>query len=148
MKRTEKQEGEPALTDTNILLYVFDEREPEKSAAADALVKKLVREERLVLSAQNLNEFYNIITSRKRAKPLSHAEAVTHVTEYSDVSTVFPVTAEVVLLAMEAIGRYQMSLWDSLVWAVAKLNGVALIYTEDMQSAPEIEGVRYLNPFV
>ena len=115
---------------------------------AQTLVERLADAETLVLSAQNLNEFYNIATSRKRSFRMTHTETVTEINRYIAISTVFPVTVEVVALAMEAIGRYQMSLWDALVWAVAKLNGVTLIYTEDLQSAPEIEGVRYLNPFV
>ena len=39
------------------------------------------------------------------------------------------------------------SWWDALVWAVARENGVGLIYTEGMPGAAEIEGVRYVNPF-
>lgn len=49
---------------------------------------------------------------------------------------------------MEAIPRYSLSLWDALIWAVARENRIQVIYTEDIQSAPEIEGVRYINPFM
>ena len=147
MKKSEVDTSK-ALIDSNILFYVFDKREPEKSLVAELLVGKIAAEGRMVLSAQNLNEFYNIATSRKRASLMTHDEAVLHIEDYIATSEIYPVTQEVVLRAVEAIKRYQLSLWDSLIWAVAKLNGVTLIYTEDMPSAPEIEGVRYINPFV
>jgi predicted nucleic acid-binding protein len=38
-----------------------------------------------------------------------------------------------------------MSIWDALIWAVARLNGVATIISEDTHG--RIEGVSYLNPF-
>jgi predicted nucleic acid-binding protein len=35
-----------------------------------------------------------------------------------------------------------------LIWAAAKENDIAVIYTEDFQHGRDIEGVRFHNPFV
>lgn len=40
-----------------------------------------------------------------------------------------------------------MSVWDALIWSVAKENGVTSILTEDSAHGRVLEGIRYLNPF-
>ena len=69
------------------------------------------------------------------------------INEIMDTATVYSLRPSSLRLAHLAVSRYQMSIWDALIWAVTKENGVAVIYTEDLQSAEEIEGVRYINPF-
>ena len=58
-----------------------------------------------------------------------------------------PLTPVLTFRALEAVPRYVMSFWDALIWAAAREHGITVIHTEDVQSAPEIEGVRYVNPF-
>ncbi len=45
------------------------------------------------------------------------------------------------------MAQHQIAIWDALIWAVARENGISLIYTEDVPGQPEIEGVGYINPF-
>jgi hypothetical protein len=40
-----------------------------------------------------------------------------------------------------------MRIYDAQIWAVARVNGVRHILTEDVPGRAEIEGVRYHNPF-
>ena len=56
-------------------------------------------------------------------------------------------TGQAVLLGCQATIRHQMSIWDALIWAVARTNQVPFIITEDAEHGRELEGVRYLNPF-
>jgi len=95
-----------------------------------------------------LNEFYNTARHPKRGFNLSHEQIVAILTRVTNNATVYDITPSVVFRAYEAIGRYGFSLWDSLIWAVAKENGIGIIYTEDAQSATVIESVHYVNPFV
>jgi predicted nucleic acid-binding protein len=44
--------------------------------------------------------------------------------------------------------RHGLSFWDALIWAAAHENGVPIIYSEDFQHGRELEGVRFINPFV
>jgi predicted nucleic acid-binding protein len=60
---------------------------------------------------------------------------------------VLDLTPSVVLEAFAGTLSHQLSLWDALIWASAKLNGIPNVLTEDPQSADLIEGVRYVNPF-
>ena len=43
--------------------------------------------------------------------------------------------------------RHQLSYWDSLILATAKLNGVPNVLSEDFSYGVLLEGVRFLNPF-
>ena len=43
--------------------------------------------------------------------------------------------------------EHHLSLWDALIWAVAKLNQVPDVLTEDAEHERFLEGVRFLNPF-
>ena len=37
---------------------------------------------------------------------------------------------------------------DALIWSAAAENSVAIIYSQDFQDGRELEGVRFVNPFV
>jgi predicted nucleic acid-binding protein len=102
----------------------------------------------MVCSTQVMNEFYNAATRLNRPPSLSHEQAAEILRDLVSFCTILPITLPTVFRAHEAIRRYRMSLWDALIWATAREYGITLIYTEDRQSAPEIEGVRYVNPFV
>jgi len=136
-----------ALIDSNILLYAHDQNEPAKKAIAKALLRKLTDTQTLALSVQTLNEFYNAARRPKRGFNLTHDQVVTILGDITESATVYDLSSETAFRAYDAITRYGFSLWDSLIWAVAKENGIGIIYTEDGQSAEVIEGVRYTNPF-
>jgi predicted nucleic acid-binding protein len=40
-----------------------------------------------------------------------------------------------------------MSFWDVQIWAIACLNQIAWIFSEDFSTGSTIEGVRFINPF-
>ncbi len=40
-----------------------------------------------------------------------------------------------------------MSIWDALIWAAAKMNGIPYVLTEDARHGRVLEGVTYVNPF-
>ena len=50
--------------------------------------------------------------------------------------------------ALGAIQRNGLSFWDALIWAAAVENGIPVIYTEDYQDGREVEGARFVNPFL
>lgn len=62
----------------------------------------------------------------------------------------FPVhdtTLRVVLEALRATTRYQMHYYDAQIWAVARVNHIPLVLSEDLADGAAIEGVRFANPF-
>jgi predicted nucleic acid-binding protein len=136
------------LVDTNIVVYAYDEGEAGKHEKAGALLLELMRESRLVLSTQTLNEFYVVVTRPRRPGRLSHEQASEAIRNLSSVCQVVPVTPALTFRALETMPRYSLSFWDALIWAAARENGVAMFYTEDLQHGQEIDGVRIVNPFL
>jgi predicted nucleic acid-binding protein len=57
------------------------------------------------------------------------------------------VTGWTVLEAAAGARRHQLSYWDALIWATAKLNQIATVLSEDFQDGRLLEGVRFRNPF-
>jgi predicted nucleic acid-binding protein len=49
--------------------------------------------------------------------------------------------------AARAVVTYRMSFWDAQTWAVAHLNQIELILSEDLPGSASVEGVNYRNPF-
>lgn len=136
-----------ALVDTNVFVYAYDLANPGMRDVAQQLIDRLTLDGSLAVSAQTLNEFYRNATRANRPPSLSHERAQTAVERIAAAAIVFPVSEAVSLRAVDAVGRYQMPIWDALIWAAARENGISLIYTEDVPGQPEIEGVRYINPF-
>ena len=86
--------------------------------------------------------------TRRIPSALTVAEAQRSVVHYARSWIVHPLTTIVVLEAVQAVGRLQLSYWDSLIWATAKLNGIPTILSEDFSDSILLDEVRVLNPFL
>lgn len=126
-------------------MYEQDPRDVDKQTQAAAIIGGLVEAERFALSAQCLSEFYN--ASRRLPEPLSDADALREVSRLARMGTVVDVTAAVVIEACRGCAEHQLSIWDALIWAAAKMNGIPYVLTEDAEHGRTIEQVTYLNPF-
>lgn len=98
------------------------------------------------LSVQALSEFASVAL-RKLVPPLSPKEASQQLGWLIEAFTVFPLTLAVVLEALRGVERHGLSFYDAQVWAVARLQGIPLILSEDFPSGAVLEGVGFLNPF-
>ncbi|MCX7925731.1 MAG: PIN domain-containing protein [Fimbriimonadales bacterium] len=137
-----------AMVDTNVLVYAYDTREPQKQSVAIALIEKLARESRLAISVQSLNEFYSVVTSPRKLIQMPHERAESIITTLCEVAIVLSLTPEVVARALQGVRRFHLAFWDALIWAVAKDNNVSIVYSEDFNSGATLDGVTFLNPFV
>ena len=133
-----------AFLDTNVVVYAFDDDEPEKQERARAVLDAPATEV-LVLSAQVLAEFYVTVT-RKLARPLAPASAREAVAALSELPVV-SADADLVLAGIELGDRYQISLWDGLIVQAAVTAGCETILTEDLADGSLLAGVRIQNPF-
>jgi predicted nucleic acid-binding protein len=134
------------LVDTNVLVNVYDATNAAKRRQAMAVMDQLRLRGAGALSAQVLGEFFVAVT-RKIPRPLTAAEAERRIANYLRSWPVYELTPLVVLEAVQGVQRYQLSYWDSLIWATAKLNGVANVLSEDFDDGALLDGVRFLNPF-
>lgn len=134
------------LVDTNVLVYAFDPRDRPKQDRARELLRELLTSKRAVLSVQCLTEFFRTVRWRL-PDPLGPEAALREVANFSRACRILDLTAQTVLIGCDASNRFQMSIWDALIWAAAKINEVPYVLSEDADHGRVIEGVRYLNPF-
>lgn len=134
------------LVDTNVLVYAYDPRERAKQERARAVLERLVPAGLAVLSVQCLTEFFRVVRWRL-PEPLTPDEAFTRVVNLARMCRVVDLTSWIVLEACRASNTYQLSIWDALIWAAAKVNQVPEVLSEDWEHERVLEGVRFLNPF-
>ncbi|HJQ33878.1 MAG TPA: PIN domain-containing protein [Pyrinomonadaceae bacterium] len=129
--------------DTNVLLYVHDYRDPQKQAAAKALIDSLPD---AVLLWQVACEY--IAASRKFA-PLGYSsdKAWQDVHKLQRLWAMQTPTWEVLERAEELMRRYSLSSWDALLVAACLEAGVTRLYTEDFDDSVRAEGLEVINPF-
>ena len=141
-----------ALVDTNVLVYRFDHRFPEKQRIADEVLRQGVELKTLCLPHQAILEFVAATTSAKKSRGgqalLSRAEAYREAEELLNSFIVVYPTDEVVLTAFRGAATYQLSWYDAHLWAYAEVYGLPEILTEDFQHGRLYGAVRTTNPFI
>ena len=133
------------LVDTNVLVYAYDRSEPVKQAQAIRVLDFLSSRYQGVISTQVLAEFFVTVT-RKIAAPLSIEQAYTSIENYLASWPVLDMTGQVVLEAARGVRDYQFSYYDAQIWAIARLNQIRVIFSEDFNPGM-IEGIQFVNPF-
>ena len=132
------------FVDTNILLYSVSPY--TEDARKCELATKLLQERDLALSVQVLQEFYVQATRSRRPQPLSHEEAVSFIASWLR----FPVqetTVAIVLAALAAKLRFQISYWDAAIIEAARTAGCVQILSEDLNTGQDYGGLTVVNPF-
>lgn len=138
-----------ALIDTNVLVYRYDERFPEKQAIATDLLRQGIAEGSLRLPHQAIVEFIAAVT-----RPLEQGEPILPDDEarreaeelLSQFDVLYPNEA-VVRMALRGAAAYQLSWFDAHLWAYAEVYGLAEILTEDLTHDRLYGSVWVVNPF-
>jgi len=133
------------LLDTNLLVYCFDDREPEKQERALELLDRVGRRPSAALPAQVLGEFANVMLY-KMEPPLSPEEVYEQIQLYKKIFPTYPLTPAVSLEAVRAVEEHSFRFFDAQIWASAKLNQVPVVLSEDFPVGATVEGVTFENP--
>jgi predicted nucleic acid-binding protein len=138
------------LIDTNVLVYGFDGADAAKQARALDVVARLARPNArgapAVLPAQVLAEFARV-GMNKLVPALSADEVYGQIELYARVFPVLPLTPGVVLEAVRGVRDHSLAYFDAQIWAVAKLNQVPTVLSEDFTPGATVEGVTFADPF-
>lgn len=134
------------LIDTNILVYAYDKQSGSKQHQALNILNYWIKSKQASVSTQVLAEF-SVVATNRLEPPLNNEELLTRIDSISNSCKVYPVTYLTVREAVRGMHAYQLSYWDAQLWAVARLNQVSVILTEDLPSQSFIEGITYKNPF-
>ena len=129
--------------DTNVLIYADDARDPGKRERARALIRRLMRERRGVLSLQVLQEFFAAAT---RKLNMSSENARSRIVQYSRFDVVTLDTVDLIA-AIDLHRLHRVSIWDALVLRAALNGACTTLHTEDMQDGYVVENLTLRNPF-
>lgn len=130
--------------DSNILIYALDRTESVKNPQAVELMIQAGRRDNIVLTAQAIGEFINVIRRKRRDR--LH-EAMSRMAEWAEVFTILPTTTEDLQRAIAFAETHALQFWDALIWQVARADGVKWLLSEDMQDGLSINGMTVIDPF-
>jgi predicted nucleic acid-binding protein len=137
------------LVDTNILVYRFDRRFPDKQASARELLRKGIADDSARIPHQALLEFVAVVTRvRVGSIPLLAPDDARRETE--ELMIQFPVlypNAALFRTALQGAAAYQLSWFDAHLWAYAEHYGLKEIVSEDFEHGRLYGSVRVRNPF-
>lgn len=132
------------LLDTNLLVYVFDPRDPGRQSQAREILSGLENSSLGCLSVQCLAEFLRVTTIKIG---LPAKEIYPLIERWAGAFPAFSITPQIVLEAARGVRDYGLSYFDAQIWAAARLNQVGIVFSEDFQDGQILEGVRFINPF-
>jgi len=138
-----------ALVDTNILVYPFDPRYPDKQGVATALLREGIESGALRLAHQSVVEFVAAVTRPLPAGGplLDLADATEEAEELLIQFDVLYPNEEVLRLALLGAAAYKLSWFDAHLWAYAEHYGLGELLSEDFQADRTYGTVRVVNPF-
>jgi predicted nucleic acid-binding protein len=139
-----------ALVDTNILVYRFDPRFPEKQEIACELLRRGIEEDSIRVPHQAIIEFVAAITRPLAAgrSLLSPPEARREAEELLAQFTILYPNEALLRLAFRGAAAYQLSWFDAHLWAYAEYYNLEELLSEDFQHERLYGTVRAVNPFL
>jgi len=138
-----------ALIDTNVLVYRFDPRFPEKKKAAEELLRDGIAHDSVRLPHQALVEFMAAVTRSlpSGASLLTPAEARRETEEFLFQFEILYPNDALVRLALRGMATYQLGWFDAHMWAYAEYFGLSTLFSEDFQHGRLYGSVQITNPF-
>lgn len=138
------------LVDTNVLVYRFDPRFPDKQRVAEALLRRGIASRSLRVPHQALVAF---VAAASRPLPggvplLTPDEARREAEEMLAQFDVLYPDEQVLRMALRGMPAYGLSWFDAHLWAYAECNGIGEIISEDFQHGRLYGTVQVRNPFI
>jgi predicted nucleic acid-binding protein len=133
--------------DTNIFVYCFDDRQPEKKVRALALISEALQTRNGMISWQVIQEFLNVST-RKFQVPLKPEDANVYLQKVLHPLYQVSPDLDVYSTALDIMKRTNYSFYDSLILAGAIRGGCTILYSEDLKTGHQVDGVKVVNPFL
>jgi len=138
-----------ALVDTNILVYRFDPRFPDKQARATEILRRGIDGDSVRVPHQAILELVAVVT---RPLPggqplLTREEAIREAEELLEQFDVLYPDAALIRLALRGMAAYGLSWFDAHLWAYAERFGLDELLSEDFQHGRRYGTVRVVNPF-
>ncbi len=131
--------------DTNILFYAHEFAAGDKYDRARNLIRDFWANEELpLISSQVIRELFWAFQKRTSFTPKQSQTIALGYLRWRCVEE----TQAVINQAFRNRGRFQLSIWDSLILASAQTGGAKELWTEDLNTGPDYGGVVAVNPLV
>ena len=115
-----------SLVDTNVLVYAYDSREPERQEKAQTLLRRGLESGVLCIPHQAIVEFIAVVSRPSASRePLLPREEGWRQAEF--LLATFPIlypNADVVRTALRGMATYQLAWYDAHLWAYAEHYGL------------------------
>ena len=123
-----------ALIDTNILVYRFDSRFPEKRKIATEILRRGIAEDSVRVPHQAIVEFVAAVTRPIRGHIFSSNWMLCEKRrKFLKQFTLLYPNESILRDAIRACAAYQLNWFDAHLWAYAEHYGLSEIFTEDLQ---------------
>jgi predicted nucleic acid-binding protein len=138
------------LVDTNVLVYRFDARFPEKQQIATDVLRAGLADGFMRVPHQAVLELVAALTRPPSGgEPIMpRGEALREAEELLGEFDVLYPDEEVLRLALRGAAAYQLSWFDAHMWAYAERFGIGELLSEDFQHGRVYGTVRVRDPFV
>ncbi len=139
-----------SLIDTNILVYRYDTRYPERQRATTELLGIGIDEGSAYLAHQAIVEFMAVVTRPFHGTEplLDPSEARREAEELlAEFEVLYP-DEELVRIALRGAAAYQLSWYDAHMWAYAERYGLEELISEDFQHGRLYGTVQAVNPLL
>jgi len=130
------------FVDTNILVYAHDREADQKHEKAKSLVVDAwSRVPPPWVSVQVLQE----LLVNLRRKGIGSRDARQTVEDYMRWRVVDN-TASLLAGGLNEMDRWQISLWDAMILAAARRAGATILWSEDLGTGQDYDGIEVVNP--
>lgn len=137
------------LIDTNILVYRYDNRLPDKQRIAESVLRGGIAGGHPRIAHQSIVEF---VASTTRGAPENRIlDLPDAIREAEELMSQFPIIypdESVLRTALRGAVVYGLSWFDAHIWAYAEVHGIAELFSEDFQHGRMYGTVTVQNPFL
>jgi len=139
-----------ALIDTNVLVYRFDPRFPDRQKVATRILRRGIAEDSVRVPHQAIVEFVAVVTRPIEGAEtlLSTQDALREAEEMLSQFVVLYPDEALLRTALRGAVAYQLSWFDAHLWAYAEHFGLPELLSEDFQHDRLYGSVRAVNPFI
>ena len=137
-----------ALIDTNILVYRYDDRFPDKQSIASEVLREGIATESARIPHQSIIEFVAATTRGGPGNRLLDATDARR--EAEELMAQFPIIypdEAVLRTALRGAAAYGLAWFDAHLWAYAEVHGIEELISEDFQHGRMYGTVTVRNPF-
>lgn len=135
-----------SFLDTNILVYQFDRSNPAKQLTAQELIKRLMSEDKALISSQVVQEFIHVALKKFEIQVPAHEIYLVIDNLLQPLCSHTP-SVEFYRKAMSLFSSNSLDFYDALIVQAALDLGCATLYSEDLQDGQRFGKLQIINPF-